>query len=152
MTRTGETTADVDVFLREAAGDARLPDAEALVEMMQRVAGAPPRMWGPSIVGFGRYHYRYDSGHEGDSCLIGFSPRRSEFSIYLTGIYFDASKSRAEALLSRLGRHRIGKACLYVRRLSDIDLEVLDELCRLSVDELRAHYGDDGQQAATAPR
>ncbi len=137
--KTKPNSDDVEGFLERAAGDRRA-DADQLVALMREVTGAPPILWGESIVGFGRYHYRYDSGREGDSALVGFSPRKSEFSIYLTGVYFPESSGPASQLLARLGRHRMGKACLYVRRLSDIDLDVLRELVRLSVAQLRLHY------------
>ncbi len=139
--KTTQTGSDVGAFLAQVEGEARQADCARLVAMMSEVAGEGPAMWGPSIVGFGRYHYRYATGHEGDSALIGFSPRKAEFSIYLTGVYFPESKDKAEALLARLGRHRMGKACLYVKRLSDIDEGILRELLELSARELRAHYG-----------
>jgi len=140
MNRTLPTDADVDAFLAANAG-ARLGECRTLIDLMTEETGEPPRMWGPSIVGFGSYHYRYESGREGDSCLVGFSPRATEFSIYLTGVYFADSKPQADALLAQLGRHRMGKACLYVKRLKDIDLDMLRRLVALSIDALRRHYG-----------
>ena len=107
---------------------------------MTRVTGEKPKLWGGNIIGFGHYHYKYPSGTEGDSALVGFSPRKTEFSIYLTGTYFPEQGNAREALLKRLGRHRMGKACLYVKRLDDIDPGVLEELIRLSVSALEAHY------------
>jgi hypothetical protein len=92
-------------------------------------------MWGPSIVGFDRYHYRYASGHEGESCVVGFSPRKGDLSIYLLGGF-----EGREELLAALGRHRIGKACLYVRRLADVDLAVLERLVALSVADTRRSH------------
>lgn len=138
-TRPGDT--DVGSFLAQIEDEQRRRDAGQLVELMQRLTGEPPVMWGGSIVGFGQYHYRYASGHEGDSCLVGFSPRKSEFSIYLMGIYFEDSADAARQMFARLGKHRLGKACLYVKRLSDIDLSVLVELIALSSTKLRQHYG-----------
>lgn len=140
MNKTEPTGDDVEGFLAVNAGD-RIADCRVLIALMQEVTGEAARMWGPSIVGFGSYHYVYASGREGDSCLVGFAPRRAELSIYLTGIYFSDTKAKAEALLARLGKHRIGKACLYVKRLADIDLQVLRELIAFSVMELRARYG-----------
>lgn len=137
-TRPGDT--DVGSFLAQIEDEPRRRDAAQLVELMQRLTGEPPMMWGGSIVGFGQYHYRYASGHEGDSCLVGFSPRKSEFSIYLMGIYFEDSADAARQMFSRLGKHRLGKACLYLKRLSDIDLPVLAELIALSSTKLRQHY------------
>jgi len=92
------------------------------------------------MVGFGNYHYVYDSGHEGDSFLVGFAPRQAEFSIYLMGIYFPDSTDAARLLLEHLGKHRMGKACLYVKKLADIDEKVLMQLIELSVQKLREHY------------
>nr|WP_269467891.1 DUF1801 domain-containing protein [Devosia ureilytica] len=92
------------------------------------------------MVGFGQYHYKYPTGHEGDAFLVGFAPRKSEFSIYLMGTYFPQETARREALLTKLGKHRMGKACLYVKRLSDIDLDVLRALAEISVRRLRDTY------------
>jgi hypothetical protein len=130
----------VDAFLADVEDEHRRNDARTFLELMRRVTGEPPRMWGDSIVGFGTYHYKYESGHEGDTCLVGFSPRKSEFSIYLTGTYLPGMEPKRTALLQRLGKHRMGKACLYVRQVSDIDLKVLKELVTMSVDALRKHY------------
>lgn len=138
-TKTQPTGADVDAFLAAIEPDRR-PDADRIAAMMSAVTGEPPVMWGPTMVGCGRYHYRYATGREGDSALLGFSPRKGEFSIYLTGVYFPESAHRTEGMLARLGKHRMGKACLYVKRLADIDEAVLRELMEFSVSELRAHY------------
>ncbi|GGN91706.1 hypothetical protein GCM10010112_78130 [Actinoplanes lobatus] len=96
---------------------------------MREVTGEEPVMWGPSIIGFGRYHYRYDSGHEGDSALACFSPRKQHLVVYLIGGFAD----RHASMLARLGRHKIGKGCLYLRSLDDVDLAVLRELVERSV-------------------
>ena len=106
---------------------------------MSRITGEKPRLWG-TIVGFGRYHYKYPTGHEGDTCLVGFSPRKTAFSIYLLGSYFPETEPKAKALLARLGKHSMGKACLYAKKLADIDLEVLEQLIELSVGALRERY------------
>jgi hypothetical protein len=102
---------------------------------MQTVTGERPRMWGSSIVGFGSYHYRYESGREGDACATGFSARKTDISVYLT-----ASFPGQEALLARLGKHKMGKACLSIRRLSDVDVDVLQQLVAKSVDAVRKRY------------
>lgn len=138
--KTSPATADVGGFLAGIEGEQRRADAARLVELMHGLTGDPPRLWGGDIVGFGQYHYKYASGHEGDTCLVGFSPRKSEFSIYLMGIYFPETGDAARLLLDRLGKHRMGKACLYVKKLGDIDEVVLRKLVELSVGELRAHY------------
>ena len=97
--------------------------------MMREITGEPPVMWGSSIVGFGAYHYRYASGHEGDSALAGFSPRRQHLVVYLVGEFRD----RHQAVLARLGPHKTGKGCLYIKRLDDVDLDALRELIDRSV-------------------
>jgi hypothetical protein len=137
--KTQPTQANVETYLA-TIDPARRPDSDRLVAMMAEVTGEPPVMWGSSIVGSGRYHYRYESGREGYSALVSFSARKDEFSIYLTGTYFAESGHRTAEILSRLGRHRAGKSCLYVRKLADIDEKVLRELMHFSVAELRKHY------------
>ncbi len=137
---TRPNTRSVVAFLDGIEEADRRADARALLALMQKITGEAPLMWGDSIVGFGRYHYRYASGREGDACLTGFSPRRAEFSVYLTCV--EEAAAARDALLPRLGKHRMGKACLYVKRLRDIDLGVLEELVRLSVRSLRAAYPD----------
>ncbi|RYD79448.1 MAG: DUF1801 domain-containing protein [Verrucomicrobiaceae bacterium] len=137
--QTQPTNADVTAFL-DQLDPSRRSDADRLVAMMSAATEESPTMWGQSIIGFGRYRYRYETGREGDSPLASFSPRKTEFSIYLTGVYFPESIERTAELLAHLGRHRMGKACLYVRSLSDIDEAVLRQLVEFSVAELRRHY------------
>lgn len=133
---TAQTVPD---FLAAIPDVAKRADSKTLVKMMTRVTRKKPKMWG-SIVGFGRYHYKYESGHEGDTCLTGFSPRKAEFSIYLMGGAFPETREKHEALLKKLGKHRMGKGCLYVKRLSDVDTAVLEDLVKLTTDTLRSHY------------
>ena len=135
--KTKPTSASVDDYIASIADEARRADSRYLVEMMSRVTGEPPRMWGASIVGFGTYHYRYDSGREGDFFLTGFSSRKADLSLYVM-----AGFASFPALMAKLGRHRTGKSCLYVRRLADVDLEVLEELVRRSVKETRERHAD----------
>lgn len=118
---------NVAAFLEALPDERQRTDAKKLDRLMQEVTGQPPRMWGDSIVGYGTYHYRYDSGREGDWMKIGFSPRKGKFSLYLT----DRTDNHA-ALLSRLGPHKTAVSCLYVKRLDDVDLEVLTEILRQS--------------------
>ena len=139
--KTKPTGDDIGAFLAALEDDQRRADAGTLVETMSRISGREPVLWG-SMVGFGKYHYRYPTGTEGDTFLVGFAPRKAEFSIYLMGIYFPDSKDRADALLAGLGKHRMGKACLYVKRLDDIDLDVLSDLVELSVTRLKQEYGE----------
>jgi hypothetical protein len=114
---------EVAAFLARVEPPGRSADAAALIALMRRVAGEPPRMWGPSIVGFGREHYRYDSGREGDTFRIGFSPRKPQLVLYLSGAVTDDAP-----LLATLGRHTTGKACLYIKRLADVDMVTLEAL------------------------
>ncbi|WP_395820104.1 DUF1801 domain-containing protein [Devosia sp.] len=135
-----QTEVAVDALFSTLEG-ARRADAEGLVELLLATTGQPAVLWG-SIVGFGTYHYRYASGREGDSALVGFSPRASEFVLYLSGVQFDDVAADADALFSRLGKHRRGKGCVYVKRLSDIDLSTLRQIVALSVTRLKQEYGD----------
>ena len=121
--------ASVKEFLGQVPDDRRRDDARSLCAMMQEITGEPPAMWGSGIVGFGTYHYRYASGHEGDSALASFSPRRQHLVIYLVGEFGD----RHQAALARLGPHQTGKGCLYLKRLADVDLDALRELIDRSV-------------------
>ncbi len=125
--RTTPTDADVDDFIEGVASAQRRADARTLVELMRSVTGEEPRMWGPSIIGFGNYHYRYPSGREGDMCAAGFSPRSSSTTIY----FADGFDGYADHL-ARLGPHTTSVACLYVKRVDAIDLDVLAEMIRSS--------------------
>jgi hypothetical protein len=134
--KTKATDASVDDYTGAIEDESRKKDCHALIKLMTRVTRQKPKMWGTSIVGFGSYHYKYDSGREGDSCLTGFSSRKGDISVYLT-----ASAPNQDELLARLGKHKMGKACLYIRRLSDVDLKVLAELVSGSVAEIKRRYG-----------
>ena len=113
----------------------RREDAVKLLAFFRRVTGLEPRVWGGGIIGFGRYHYRYDSGHEGDSMITGFAPRKANMVIYIMPGYDDLS-----AMLARLGKHRIGKSCLYLGRLSGVDMDVLEEIVRFGMASVKAKY------------
>ena len=104
---------------------------------MERLSGEPAAMWGPSIVGFGSYHYKYESGREGDACRIGFSPRAKELVLYGLGV------ARQPALMERLGKHKTGKGCLYIKRLSDVDEGVLEELATEALAHMNEKYPDE---------
>jgi hypothetical protein len=121
-TKTKPTDVSVDAFLDGIAHPVRRADGKAVRAMMERVTGEPAVMWGPSIVGFGSYHYRYASGHEGDMCRVGFSPRSANLVLYVGGF------PEYEALLARLGKHKRSKACLYLNKLADVDPAVLEEI------------------------
>ena len=121
--KTKATTSSADAYIEAIADETRRKDCRTLAKLMTRATKHKPVMWGTGIVGFGSYHYKYDSGREGDSCLVGFSSRKGDISIYLT-----ASFPGREDLLARLGKHKLAKACLYVRTLSDIDTKVLEQI------------------------
>jgi hypothetical protein len=134
-TKTKATAASVAEHLAAIEDEARRQDCEALARLMAQATKLKPVMWGPSIVGFGSYHYRYDSGHEGDSCLTGFASRKGDISVYLLGNF-----PGRDDLLARLGKHKMGKACLYLRRLADVDLKVLERLVIESVAEVKRRH------------
>ncbi len=125
-TKTRPTDASVDAFLDGVAHPVRRADGQAVRAMMERVTGEPAVMWGPSIVGFGSYHYRYASGHEGDMCRVGFSPRSAKLVLYVGGF------PEYEEMLAKLGKHKTSKACLYINKLADVDPAVLEEIVRRS--------------------
>ncbi|MGC3943664.1 MAG: DUF1801 domain-containing protein [Chryseolinea sp.] len=121
--KTKPTDQSVDAFLDKISSEQTRDDCRAISKIMKKITGASPKMWGPSIVGFGKYHYKYESGHEGDSCLAAFSPRKAAITIY-----FMLPDSEREPLLKRLGKHKSSKACIYVKKLADIDVKVLEEI------------------------
>ena len=131
--KTKPTKISVAAFINALADPARRADAKALVKMMQSAAGEKPRMWGPSIIGFGSYHYRYESGREGDIPLICFSPRKTASVLYNV-----TASGDCKALLTNLGAHTIGKGCLYIKKLADVDQQVLKAMVVKSVAAMRA--------------
>ncbi|QLC22580.1 DUF1801 domain-containing protein [Parasphingopyxis sp. CP4] len=133
--KTKPTERDPADFIAAVEPEWKREDAETVCAMMKRLSGEKPKMWGGSIVGFGQYHYKYASGREGDSLLTGFSPRKSALTLYVMGGF----ESRPD-LMERLGKYKTGKSCLYVKRLSDIDMEVLEELIVADIDYMRATY------------
>lgn len=133
--KTKPTKVSVMAFLDSLPDAGRRADALVLIDMMQRATGEKPVMWGPSIIGFGSYHYRYDSGRECDSPVVGFSPRKAALVLYIVPGF-----TGAEPLLVKLGKHTTGKSCLYVKRLADVDPEILRQLVEQSVAAVRAKY------------
>jgi hypothetical protein len=133
--KTKPTDVSVDAHLAAIASDDQLRDAQALVALMHRVTKAAATMWGPSIVGFGSYHYKYASGHEGDAPLVGFAVRKNEFAIYIVNGF-----EHQDALLATLGKHKAAQACVYVKRLADIDSKTLEKLIKASVAEIKKRY------------
>jgi hypothetical protein len=125
--KTKPTLESVDDFLESIPNDTKRSDCRRLRKLMEVVTGEEGRLWGPSIVGFGAYHYRYASGHEGDSMAVGFAPRSANITLYITGGFEDH-----ETVLQRLGKHKTGKGCLYIKRLSDVDEGALTDLIKAS--------------------
>ena len=133
--KTKSTAASVEEFINHINDNSRRRDCQTLLQLMQEVTGIAPKMWGGSIVGFGSYHYRYASGREGDWFLTGFSPRKQDLTIYIMSGF-----DRYNELLSRLGRFKTGKSCLYIKRLEDIDLDLLKQLITASVADMKQQY------------
>jgi hypothetical protein len=134
--KTKVTEASVEAHIASLESDSVRSDCQTLVKLMTEWTKEKPKMWGPSLVGFGSYHYKYESGREGDSCTTGFAARKNEIAIYLV-----ADGADQDELLAQLGRHKMGKSCLYIRRLSEIDTGVLEKLVKGSIAELRRRYG-----------
>lgn len=133
--KTAETKASVKGFLEAVADETKRKDSFRIIELMKDQTGFEPKMWGPSIVGFGSYHYKYDSGHEGDAPLAGFSPRKDSLVIYIA-TSFDQRKE----LLQQLGKHKSSKSCVYIKKLDDVDLKVLMKLVTLSMKQVKKMY------------
>jgi len=133
--KTQPTTIEPASFIAAVEDETKRADGFRLLELMGSITGAEPVMWGPSIIGFGNYHYKYESGREGDFFLTGFSPRKTALTLYIM-----AGFSRYEDLMARLGKYKTGKSCLYIKRLSDVDEDVLSELITESVKHMRATY------------
>jgi hypothetical protein len=132
--KTHATGAGVDAFIAKQTSETVRDDCRALIRLMHELTGEEPRMWGPTIIGFGTYHYQYASGHQGDAPLAGFSPRKPELVIYFM------PEALEPEMIARLGKHRRSKACLYVKRLDDIDLGVLKTLLQRSIALVKETY------------
>ena len=126
--KTQASTANVDDFIASITDDAKRNDSQTLIDLLKKISVEPPVLWGENIIGFGSYHYQYESGREGDMPLIGFSPRKREFAIYIMSGF-----EQLQVQLAKLGKHKTGKSCLYIKRLSDIQINVLEELMNESV-------------------
>lgn len=133
--KTKPTSASVEDYLASKASPEQLADCKALMTLLKKVTKQPPKMWGPSIVGYGSYSYRYESGRTGESCLTGFAVRGKELVVYLV-----AESQEQQSLLARLGKHKMGKACLYFKRLADLDTNVLERLVSESVAEIKRRH------------
>lgn len=136
--KTKPTRVTLTSYLSTIDDAERRKDCKALAALMKKATGCPATIWGPSIVGFDSYHYKYASGHEGDSCVVGFSSRKGDISLYLMGVLQDPA---SKPLLEKLGKHKAGKGCLYVRRLADVDVAVLEQLVARSIAHIRSTYG-----------
>lgn len=133
--KTKATKVDPRDYVAAVEHKTRRADAEVLLDFFARVTGMTAKMWGPSLIGYGSYHYKYESGREGDMLMTGFSPRKANLVFYIMPGYQDLSDK-----LVRLGKHKIGKSCLYVNKLADIDMDVLEEIVCFGVDYLRKNY------------
>jgi hypothetical protein len=130
--KTTPTEQTVESFLDKVASETVRDDCYTLIKLMKKITKSEPKMWGPSIVGFGTYHYKYESGHEGYSCLAGFSPRKPAITVYAMDYNPDLAK--------KLGKHKSSKACLYIKTLADVDLKILESMIRESVESVKEKY------------
>ncbi|WP_126652371.1 DUF1801 domain-containing protein [Chryseobacterium aureum] len=134
--KTTETDINVTDFINSfVEKDEKKADSFQLIQLMSEWSGFDPKMWGPTIIGFGSYHYKYASGHEGDMPLIGFSPRKAEFSLY---VYSPTEESKY--LLDDLGKFKMGKSCIYIKKLSDINIETLEKMCKATIAYLNENH------------
>jgi hypothetical protein len=138
--KTVETDASVEQFIASIENERRRLDGTSLLEIMRRATGVDPRMWGSAIIGFGRYHYQYESGREGEMLRVGFSPRKASLAVYLI-----AKDAFLRERMKDLGKHKTGGSCLYVSKLADVDLEVLEELVARSWKLAHEEYGPNPQ-------
>jgi hypothetical protein len=134
--KTTVNDADVLKFLQSVEHEKRKEDSLVVLELMKEVTGEEPKMWGSSIVGFDQYHYKYDSGREGDFFKVGFSPRKQSLTVYIMPGF-----ERYEELMDQLGKYKTGKSCLYINKLEDVDMEVLGQLIRESYEYMNKKYG-----------
>lgn len=135
--KTKPTEIDPRDFVAAVESDKKRADAETLLAFFERVTGLQPKMWGPSLIGYGRYHYKYESGREGDMLMTGFSPRKANLVMYIMpGYRSDAMQDK----LVRLGKHKLGKSCLYINKLADVNMDVLEEIVRDGIDYMRENY------------
>jgi hypothetical protein len=139
--KTKPTDAKVSAFVAAVENDTRRADAEALLDIYAKATGMQPAMWGPSIIGYGSYHYKYESGREGDMCRAGFSPRKGNLALYLMGGYSNPdTQSEVDALRARLGKHKTGASCLYINKLADVDVDVLKAMITLDLAYMDEKY------------
>ena len=130
--KTKQTDDSVTAFVNTVQDEQKRKDCFDIIEIMKQATGLQPKMWGTSIIGFGNYHYKYESGHEGEMCLIGFSPRKQNMVLYGMGV-----AERSKEQLQNLGKHKTGKGCLYINRLSDVNIDVLKDIIKASFNFLK---------------
>jgi hypothetical protein len=135
--KTKRNKGDVQAFLNRLSNEKKRQDSFAILELMKNVTGLEPEMWGASIIGFGNYHYKYASGREGDWFLTGFSPRAQNLTLYIMSGFDEHDR-----LLGKLGKHSIGKSCLYIKKIEDVDIDVLKELVKKSVEHMEKTNAD----------
>ncbi|MFT5821656.1 MAG: hypothetical protein ACI8ZM_002910 [Crocinitomix sp.] len=133
--KTQPSSTSVSDFIDQVENEQKRNDAKTLLILFEKITGEKGMMWGPSIIGFGRYHYKYDSGREGDSMLAGFSPRKSALSLYIM-----AGFSKYDGYLSKLGKFKTGKSCLYIKKLADVDIVILEAMIIDSIKTIQAKY------------
>jgi hypothetical protein len=138
--KTVKNDNSVENFLNKVDDENKREDSIKILQIMQEVTGEEPKMWGDSIIGFGEYHYRYASGREGNAPLVGFSPRKQNLTLYLMGCYINPDDKQYDQLFQQLGKHKTGKSCLYVNKLSDVDISVLEQLITRSFEDMQKHY------------
>ncbi|HET6542735.1 MAG TPA: DUF1801 domain-containing protein [Chryseolinea sp.] len=138
--KTTETNSSVTEFVNKVENEVKRNDSFKLIEIFKSITGFEPKMWGPTIIGFGNYHYKYESGHEGDAPLAGFSPRKDSLVLYFASEY-----ENREVLLSQLGKHKSSKACVYVKKLSDIDIKILQTMIVNSMNYAKKLYPSKSQ-------
>ena len=133
--KTTETANDVNEFISSVADETKRDDSFRLIEIFRNLTDVDPRMWGPSIIGFGSYHYTYASGHEGDAPIAGFSPRKDSIVLYLHPVF-----PKREELLKKLGKHKTGRACVYIKKLQDIDTTIMEKMIIASMKQVKKEY------------
>lgn len=139
--KTTETGMDVNDFINTSVeNESKKADSFQLIQLMTKWSGFEPKMWGPTIIGFGKYHYKYASGHEGDAPLLGFSPRKAAFSLYVIGPGVENKK-----LLDELGKYKMGKYCIYFKKLADLNLDTLEKLCKATMKHINEQYEYEGR-------
>jgi hypothetical protein len=131
--KTKKNDGNVENFLNSVEHDRKREDSFKILDMMKKITGIEPKMWGDSLIGFGTTKYTYANGNEGEWFQVGFSPRKQNLSLYLWGMYLEKQSEEYQELMARLGKHKLGKGCLYINKLADVDTKVLEDLIRLSL-------------------